>query len=346
LLNRYSPNRTRASVKRLLRELFRFTALAAIFCFFSACAVDPSAVQSFSGLAPDQTKLDALTQAYADVPAKLIDLDVLHRLSQNEQNALIRDEATRKSQLSAIDGIHAVLVNYMKALGALASDTLVQTSTDTTTLTKGLTALQTAEPTLGITTAQITAVGDLSKLLADAATSFYREQQLSDVISRANAPFQQLVATEQQIVSRGVLPDLQNLLDRTRALKEVTHGLQVASDQQVSEASARETARAERHQKGPEQEQIDPRLRGSGAADVASLLLLKHAIASDTVTINQQIQAAKDYSTALDKIAKAHAALYNARDNVLSEAGAKTFLEQQGSTLNEAYAALQALNKL
>ncbi len=338
--------RSGALAKGLFKQAVVLTAFGGILCFVSACAVDPSAVQSFSGLAPDQAKLDVLTQAYAEVPSNLIGLDVLHRLSASERKALTNDEVTRKNQLTAIDGIHAVLVNYMKALGALANNTLVQTSTDATTLTKGITALQTAEPTLGITTAQITAVGDLSKLLGDAATSFYRERQLSYVIGRANGPFQQLVATEQQIISRGVLPDLQNLLDRTRDLREVANGLQIARHEQASEANVQEAARDRRDQNGSAAKQIDPVLRGSGAADVASLFLLQRTIDSDNTRINQQIQAAKDYSTALGKIAEAHTALYNARDHLLSEAGAKSFIEQEGSVLNEAYTALQALNKL
>ena len=342
----YNAFKGSRAAKQLARQASRFAAVAVIAGFVSACAVDPSAVQSFSALAPNQGKLDVLTQAYADVPVNLLQLDVLHRLSSDRKKALTDDEVTRKAQLAAIDGIHTVLVNYMKALGALANDTLVQTSTDTATLTKGLTALQKAEPALGITSAQITAVGDLSTLLGDAVTSFYREQQLSDVIGRANAPFQQLVATEQQIISRAVLPDLRNLLDRTKDLQEVVNGLQLDGEEQVSEAKAREAARAKRHQSASEAEQIDIALRGSGAADLAALFLLKGTIGSDSTRINQQIEAAKDYSAALDNIAKAHTALYAARENVLSKAGAKSFLEQESKVLNEAYTALQALNKL
>jgi hypothetical protein len=342
----FSRFRAGGATGRVCNYTLQFAALGGLVCLINACAVDPSAVKSFSALAPDQTKLDALTQAYADVPANLIDLDVLNRLSETKRKELIEDEATRKSQLSDIDGIHTVLVNYMKALGALADNTLVQTSTDTTTLTKGLTSLQTAEPHLGITTAQITAVGDLSNLLGDAATSYYREKELSEIISQANAPFQELIGAEQQIVSRGILPELQNELDETRQLQEVTHALQIDNGRLVSEANVGETTRSKRHQKVLASEQIDPALRGSGAADVASLFLLERAISSDSTTIEQQIQAAKDYSTALDNISKAHAALYAARNSVLSPAGAKSFIEQEGSVLKEAYTALQALNKL
>lgn len=313
-----------------------------VMLLLSACGTDPSAVQSFSQLAPDQSKVDILTQDYADVPGELIQLDVLHRLSAASVNALSADEQTCKNQIKAIDGINSVIVNYMKALGALANNTLVQTSTDTATLKTGITALQTAEPNLGITSTEITAIGDVSTFLADAATSVYRQKNLKDAIARNQAPFQKLVATEEQIISRGVLPELRNLRDRTNDLQEVVNGLKVESAQQKSEANAR----AKRDEKAPQSGKIDVWLRGSGAADVASLLLLQRMIQSDTTTINQEIQAAKSYVKALKDIAKAHTALYDARKNVLSKAGAEAFIKQEGGLLNEAYTALQSLNKI
>jgi hypothetical protein len=312
----------------------------------SACGTDPSAVQSFSQLAPDQNKLDTLTQAYADVPGKLIQLDVLHRLTPASLNSLFADEQTRKEQIKAIDGIHSVVVDYMKALGALANDTLVQTSTDTATLKKGVTALQIAEPRLGITSDQVMVIGNVSRFLANAATSAYRQKNLADAIARNQAPFQKLIATENQIILRGVLPDLKNLLNRTNALNEVVNGLVVEGNQQISEADGRAKTRAKHHTKVPQSEEIDVSLRGSGAADVASLLLLRRMIQSDTTTINYEIRAAKDYVKALTNIAKVHTALYDARENVLSKDGAKAFIKQEGGLLNEAYTALQSLNKI
>lgn len=324
----------------------QWVATVAVMLLLSACGIDPSAVQSFSQLAPDQSKVDILTQDYADVPRDLIQLDVLHRLSAASVKSLSEDEQTRKNQIKAIDGINSVIVNYMKVLGALANNTLVQTSTDTATLKTGITALQTAEPNLGITPAEITAIGDVSTFLADAATSAYRQKNLKDAIAHNQAPFQKLVATEEQIISRGVLPELRNLRDRTNDLREVVSGLKVESDQQKSEANARAEARAKRDEKAPQSEEIDVWLRGSGAADVASLLLLQRMIQSDTTTINQEIQAAKGYVKALKDIAKAHTALYDVRKNVLSKAGAEAFIKQEGGLLNETYTALQSLNKI
>ena len=79
----------------------QWVASVAVMLLLSACGIDPSAVQSFSQLAPDQSKVDILTQDYADVPGDLIQLDVLHRLSAASVKSLSEDEQTRKNQIRA-----------------------------------------------------------------------------------------------------------------------------------------------------------------------------------------------------------------------------------------------------
>ena len=301
----------RAPFGCIKRRVAEFTASMLVVLVLAGCATDPSAVTSFAALAPDGSKLHALTEAYAAVPAELIELDVKHDLNPVVLNMLTADEKTRPEQAKSIDGLNAVLVDYMKALGALADDKLVQTSTDTKAVTDGLTNLQKAKPNLGITAAQISAIGDLSTLLADAATSIYRQEKLTDVIGRGEAPFQALVAAEKLIIGRAVIPDLNNVENRVGALDSVTS--QLASDR---------------------------------PADVASLFLLQRTMAADKSRLDQQISAAKDYLTVLDNLGRAHTLLYNARNNVLSAKGAKVTIKQIQPLLSEAYMASQTLSKL
>jgi hypothetical protein len=331
--------------RRIMSRWLAGVLIAGGACVDSAC-VDPSAVRSFSALAPDPSKVSVLTQAYADAPTKILDLDVMHQIDASLRQALEADKDTRKQQITAINNLHAVLIDYMKALGSLADDKLVQTSTDTKNVTDGLTALQKAQPSLGITGNQISAVGSISTLLADAFTSIYREDKLADVIARAEAPFQTLIATEQQIVLHGVAPELNNVRERLVALGALDHGLQVDSAHQIAEAEERRDERQKTHAPSPEWDRVDPVLQGSGAADLAARLLLNWAIDSDLSAVDAQVQAANDYSKALAAIGKAHTALYQQRKAVLSKAGAKSFATQASPLLKEAYTALQSLNKL
>jgi hypothetical protein len=311
----------------------------------SAC-VDPSAVRSFSALAPDPSKVSVLTEAYADAPTKILDLDILHRLDAAALQSLEADKGIRQQQVTAINNLHAVLIDYMKALGSLADDKLVQTSTDAKDVTDGLTALQKADTKLGLTDNQINAVGSISTLLADLLTSVYREHKLADVIRRANAPFQTLIGTEQQIISRGVIPELNNVRERLIELEELDHGLQVDSEHQLVEAQKRHDERSRSKAPTPEWDNVDLVLQSSGAADLAAQIFLRREIDSDRSAVDVQIQAANDYSKALAAIAKAHTALFDQRGAVLSKAGAKSFATQASPLVKEAYTALQSLNKL
>lgn len=323
-------------------RVLRYFAASAAAVLMSAC-VDPSAVESFSKLAPDQSKLDKIMATYAAVPEEELQLDVLHGIPPIERHALASDAQTRRNQTQSLDKIHEVLVNYMKALGALADNQLVQTSTETTTLTNGLTNLSTAEPQLRITSAEISSIGQISTLLANAATAHYRSKKLSEVLAKGREPFQMLIATEIQIVNRGVIPDLNTVLERTRHLNEIVNGLKVESAVQVARAKERAALRKKMRAQAPLAERLNPALRGSGAADVAGLLLLRVRIDQQSAELTREIAAASEYVVALQSIDTAYRHLCANRRSVLSKAGAKAFIQQNQQLLKEAYASLQSL---
>lgn len=312
--------------------------LIGVLFLVSGCA-DPSAVTSFSVLAPDASKLHSLTAAYADAPNQLKALDVLQNVTTMSVAETATQVKARNDQVAQIDALHAVLVNYMQSLGALANNSLVQTSTDTKDVTDGLTALSTSLPALGLTSAMISGVGNISTLLGDAATAAYRQDQLTTIIGKSEVPFQQLIAAEKTIVTEGVIKELQNVEDRTRKLAEVTHALQVNAN-----AEAKKSKPTTIMSTGVDA--LDPKLQRSGAADIASLYLLQQAINSNLSILDLQIKAATAYVTALDKISLAHTILYKNRDNLLSREGAKTALTQLTPLEKDASAALKSLKNM
>lgn len=313
--------------------------LIAIMLLISSCATtDPSAVTSFSALAPDASKLHSLTTAYADAPNQLRALNVLNYTAMSA-DATAEQVKARNAQVAQIDALHAILVNYMQSLGALANNSLVQTSTDTKDVTDGLTALSKANPNLGLTSSMIAGIGDLANLLADASTSFYRQDQLTSIIGKSQAPFQQLVAAEKKIVSEGVIKELQLVEDKTKALAEVTHALQVNA--------AAEAAKSKSPEEGATGvEALNRQLQGTGATDIASLYLLQQSITSNLNNLDIQIKAATAYLTALNKIADAHTVLYKNRENLLSKEGAKTAISQLTPLVKDANAALKAMKNM
>jgi len=312
--------------------------LIAIILLTSGCVTDPGAVTSFSALAPDASKLHSLTTAYADAPNQIRALDVLNYTAMSADETAKQVNA-RNAQVAQIDALHVILVNYMQSLGSLANNGLVQTSADTKDVTDGLTALSKAKPDLGLTPNMITGIGDLVTLLADAATSFYRQDKLTNIIERSEAPFQQLVTAEKKIVSEGVIKELQLIEDRTKALAVVTHALKVNA-----EAEAEKSKTPQEGDTGVKG--LDPKLQGAGAADIASLYLLQQSITSNLNNLDLQIKAATAYLIALDKIAAAHTVLYNNRDDLLSKKGAKTAISQLTPLVKDANVALKALKNM
>jgi hypothetical protein len=224
----------------------------------------------------------------------------------------------------------------MKSLGTLANNSLVQTSADTRKVTEGLTALSSANHSLGLTPPMIAGVGDIVTLLGDATTEGYRQEQLTRVIETSETPFQQLIKAEQTIISEGVIKELENVRDKTKTLAEVTHALQVNDDAIANNSRTGLTGVSG----------LNPKLQGSGAADIAALYLLQKDITSELASLDLQIKAAEAYLTALDKISAAHDILYKNSKNLLSKHGAKTALAQITPLLKDANTALNALKNM
>lgn len=316
--------------------MFKRLSITSIF-ILAGCATDPGAITSFSSLAPNADKLHVLTAAYVEAPNQLSQLDLLHLIDEAKFDPKSQAEA-RNKEIVEIDALHATIINYMASLSLLADNELVQTSDDAKSVTEGLTAIETSKPSIGLNGDMISGAGKILTLLEDAATTGYRQEQLTSVIQRAEGPFQQLVSAEKKIVI-AMKSELQNVWDRTVALKEVSHALRVNATE--------EEARATRPRSGANGVSgLNPKLQDGGAADLASLYLLEKSISVDLISLDTKIKAANDYADALDKIAAAHTVLYQNSQNILTREGAKTAIKELKPLVKDAHAALQSLKSM
>jgi hypothetical protein len=192
---------------------------ASCLAVLSAGCSDPTAVETFSAMAPDPSIAAGLTKSYAAEPTWDRDL---HAVWNGPTQATVLD---RSAQATTIIGIDTAIREYMKALGALAADSVVQSSTNVNDLKTGLTAFQKAAPTM-ISGSDVTLVTGFVQFLADLAENGYRSAKLSQIIGQSQAPFQQIIDIQIKIVNRGIIPSLNEYAngykDAQRSLKTVS----------------------------------------------------------------------------------------------------------------------------
>lgn len=167
---------------------------------------DPKAVQTFAGMAPDPSIVQGLTQIYVAEPGWRA------RLNQGtnvppDSNA--QAQATQRTEeAKGIVSIDTGIREYMKALGALATDSVVQSSSNVNDLKTGLTAFQTAMPNLGITASDITLISEFVQTIADLAENGYRNAKLAQLIGNNNVALQRALDIQIEIVNRAIVPSI------------------------------------------------------------------------------------------------------------------------------------------
>jgi hypothetical protein len=174
---------------------------ASCIAMLSAACSDPKGVQTFSAMATDPSIAAGLAKSYAAEPTWNRDL---HAVWNGPSQTTVLD---RNAQAKSIIGIDTAIREYMQALGALAADNVVQSSTNVNDLKTGLTAFQKTAPNL-ISTADVTLITDFVQFLADLAENAYRNAKLSQIIGQSQAPFQQILDIQIKIVQRGIVPSL------------------------------------------------------------------------------------------------------------------------------------------
>ena len=289
-----------------------------------AGCTDPKAVRSFAELAPDPAKLHMLANEYANAPIRLREIDLLDRLGP-----VPAIDKERPEQVKALDALHEVLVDYMKALGALAGEDVVKTTDQVKSLRDGLTKLKSASPGLLLSDDEISAGVSIAQLLANLLVSAIQRQALGEVIGAAEPHFQTLVKLEIRIIERGLRPEIATLRMRLQESGPVLGAIN--RDIALYLADAGTGGRG------------DPGLRPRGAAATrAARLVLSETARTEEARLRAIDEAAEAYLKALRKIGEAHTTLYQRRNDVLSRA---TF-DAIKPLVQDAGAALKALAKL
>lgn len=183
-----------------------------ILLFVSGLAVactgctNPKAVQTFAGMAPDPSLAQGLTRIYTAQPAWR---DAVGRSINSKSFPKAPDKtAERTEQSKGIIALDTGIREYMKALGALAADSVVESSASVQDLTSGLTAVKKALPLLKFTDADITFVGKFIQALADLAKGAYQSAKLAELIGDHDAALQRALDIQIEIVNRGILPSI------------------------------------------------------------------------------------------------------------------------------------------
>ncbi len=280
-----------------MRRLSLLMALSLVAC------VDTSAVTKFSQSAPDPAKLAVLTEEYVNLPNENLEWNFY-----GQSNDWAADYANRQQQKQAINDLHAVIVGYMKALGGLSDSKLIDVSAPSKSITDGLTSLMKADPGLGLTATNISAIGAVAKFVGDAVLNVWRERELARILEQNDAGFQASIAVERLIVKNSLLPGIENR----------RHFIQSMVDR------------------------LGKGLGGQGdATRIADRFLIAQAVRQEQARLDTIAKAAQAYDDALDKLSAAHTKLVESRNNLSEQT-----LKDITPFLKEAVAAYTALNKL
>jgi hypothetical protein len=296
----------------------RFLIASGLMLICSACA-DLSAVQNFSKMAPDPSAIQGLTKAYAQ------ELDVredVKLLGDNAPNPQLADEDnTRAQQAVAIQGLDTSIREYMQALGTLAGNDIVQSSSNVKDVTTGLTSLQKDVPSLKLTTEQITVIGQFVQSIADLAENGYRNAKLVEIIKTQDGPFQELIVIQTDIVSKAIRPsiaEIQRSLDEQVKVSDFVN--QDIKDWTIAVSAA--ATKAGRSDDSPGYYlKRNPTYGVAGASDAhVARYLFKKSIESDRTSLSAQLAAADAYVKALHSIGLAHTELLKKGNDLLTKA--------------------------
>jgi hypothetical protein len=173
-----------------------------VLLLLTACT-DLSAVTKFAQTAPDVTKLDTLTDIWVSDPKTQGDYVGVWQPSDPD---LAKQTALRQTEKGTLDDLHALIVNYMKAVGGLAGASATDLSTQAKSVGTSLTALQKADTSL-LTTAQVSSLSGLILLVPQDVLNIWRASEIGSIIKQNQNAFHVMVSTEIVIVRDHYIPD-------------------------------------------------------------------------------------------------------------------------------------------
>lgn len=161
--------------------------------------VDLKAIQDFANISAESAEYTSLVDNYLDFPNRQ------KRYQPENQHAHLDTMAQdRMTQKSALLLRHAMIEEYMEALGKLAADEIVDQSEELSQLTTTL------QNQAGTKPAETEAFGKIAGILTKAVSDGWRKSQLQELIEQSNGPLQIILTSLKQIVVDGFGGDDQN----------------------------------------------------------------------------------------------------------------------------------------
>jgi hypothetical protein len=248
----------------LLKRLSR-CAPALLFAAALTGCVNLKAVHDFAAISTDGQTLRVVAAELADSPAR----QVRYASNEDAKKDLEAAAALGKKNARELVAFFGVVQRYLAALATLSSDGIVATNNELAGLTNEI-----AESTMFAANADATdAFGELSELVARAATDFYRRAELRRMIKAAAPHFPVAIGALQRVVTNDCVLQLQGELGALNQYYREQSGI------------------------------ADP------AAPKWAVVLVEEVRQDRETAVRDKIQVCRQYGVVLGKIAAGHAAL-------------------------------------
>lgn len=157
---------------------------AALFALITGCA-NLGEIQEFGKLSSDSAAYTKLTEDYLSAPER--QKKYLMESETEAKAELDKSTKDRKKQEEPLKLYHKTIENYMKAIADLAGDQITVYDKELGGLIDSATKASLIEKE------RAKSLKTISEVLAEAATNYYRQKKLKEVIADANAPLQNVL---------------------------------------------------------------------------------------------------------------------------------------------------------
>jgi hypothetical protein len=168
----------------------------------AGCA-DLKSIRKFADSAADTASYTDLTADYIGGPDRMKGYEE----TKERQDELEKESAAREKQEKALLGVHRGIQDYMKAIGALASDEVISYDQSLKNLGDEIKGAKL------MSDSKVDAYQGIARILLKAATDGYRQSKLKDLIGEANEPFQKVAGGLKELVGDAYVRSLNNELE-------------------------------------------------------------------------------------------------------------------------------------
>ncbi len=169
-----------------------------LVAFTQGCTTNLKPIQDFANLSAESAQYTTLVDEYLEFPNRQKRYQPPNRHANLD--AMAQDRAAQESALLLRQSI---IETYMKSLGRLAADEVVDNTEELANLSA---ALESQTPT---SPEEAEAFKKIAGIVTTVAVKRWRQDQLQNLIEQANTPIQQVLESLHRIVSDGFGGDLQ-----------------------------------------------------------------------------------------------------------------------------------------